>query len=61
MNKYIEKFKNKIISFVDAKSEINNLNKIIFKLNEENTRLKNKVKHIEEELNEIIEKIENKS
>ena len=59
--KYIENLKNKIISFIDAKSEIDKLNKIIFELNEENAQLKNKVNHIEKELNEIIEKIKNKS
>ena len=61
MIEIIEKFKDKVTSFIDAKSEIENLNKIIFELNEENTQLRNKVSNIEKELIEIIEKIKNNS
>jgi len=57
MNEYLKELKNKIVSFIDAKSEIDNLNKVISELNKENARLKNKISHMEEELIEIIEKL----
>jgi len=61
MIKIFDEFKNKLNSLLDAKKSIDELDKIISDLNDENMRLKNKISNMEKELNEIIEKIKNNS